>query len=421
MQRITTFSDVERELSRFIPESSHVGPYTLDTIKKLMETLGNPQDVVQVIHVAGTSGKTSTAYFIAALLTTAGYKTGLTVSPHMNEINDRTQINLQPLTEREYCQEMTTFLGLVERSGVVPSHFEALVAFSYWVFAKRKVDVAVVEVGLGGLLDGTNIVSRSDKVCVITDIGLDHVEILGDTIGKIAAQKAGIILTGNDVFMHDQAQEIMTAVRTISDNKEATLHVVAPRPDSTVADLPTFQQRNFALAARVVEFVLRREERTPLTDSQITTAAHTYIPGRMEVVNYHDKTLVMDGAHNEQKITALVDAMQQRFGSQGITLLVSFGQNKRTSVQASLELLHRLGSSIIITKFASGQDEARSGMEPSELVQYAQRAGFTSVTIEEDPERALELLAKSDTKVGLVVGSLYLIESLRPIILNQIK
>ncbi|MDB5166985.1 MAG: Bifunctional protein FolC [Candidatus Saccharibacteria bacterium] len=410
MRYLKNFSDVHEALSRYIPLVPSSKPYTLDTIKKLMDYLGNPQDQLKVIHVAGTSGKTSTAYYLAALLDAAGYTTGLTVSPHIDEINDRTQINLQPLPEKEYCAEIAEFLDLVDASGLQPSHFEVLVAFSYWEFHKKQVDYAVVEVGLGGLLDGTNVVNRADKVCVITDIGLDHVDVLGDTLDKIAAQKAGIIQTSNTVFINKQPSEIMDVIRETVVKKQAELNVVEQQLNSGLEYLPTFQQRNFSLAVHVITTTIDKT----LTDSQIQEAAHAYIPARMEIVSYRGKTLVMDGAHNEQKITALVQAMKQRFPDQSIGLLVSFGQNKQSSVKESFEILRQLGDAVIITTFKKGQDEIRLSMDIDELAEFAKQAGFTNVTTEPDQLKALNLLEQSNNAIGLIAGSFYLLESYRP-------
>jgi dihydrofolate synthase / folylpolyglutamate synthase len=139
----------------------------------------------------------------------------------------------------------------------------------------------------------------------------------------------------------------------------------------------------------------------------------------MEIVLYLGKTIVMDGAHNEQKISALVYAMEQRFPGQTINLLVSFGQNKQASVQQSLKLLRRLSPSIILTRFAQGQDEIRIAMDPDELANYAKKTGFTSVITESEPLKALKLLQNSDTNVSLITGSLYLLENFREIVLAK--
>src|SRR5690606_38872097 len=121
------------------------------------------------------------------LLAAAGQKVGMTVSPHVYEVNERVQINTKPLAETQFCRELSRFLNIIQSSGVRPTYFELLVAFAYWEFAEQGVDYAVIEVGLGGLLDGTNVVARDDKVCIITDIGFDHTSVLGKTLSAITA------------------------------------------------------------------------------------------------------------------------------------------------------------------------------------------------------------------------------------------
>lgn len=419
MSTITNFTQANKALKRFVPPKSVISNYKLDTMVKLMAHLGNPQDKLKIVHVAGTSGKTSTSYYVANLLHAAGHSTGLTVSPHIDEINERVQIDLKPLPEQEYCAELDEFIGLVNSSSLSPSHFEVMVAFAYWVFAKRHVDYAVVEVGLGGLLDGTNVVNRPDKVCVITDIGLDHTEILGNTLAEIAAQKAGIIHDGNMVFTHKQGREVMDVVQRTCHTQNATLNIVQDGTDDKY-ELPTFQRRNLLLARSAVEFVLQRDLRQTLNADQVAIAAQAYIPGRMEVITYKNKTLVLDGSHSEQKIKTLVSAMKQQFPGQDqdVTMLVSFGQNKQLTVNENIKLLRQLGTSIIITRFSKGQDEVRLSIEPGLLAEYAKNAGFKSIKIESNPLRALGLLVESRGEVGLITGSLYLLNDLHSVVLS---
>ena len=201
MTKLRSFNDIDTVLKDFIPPMrSFRSVYTLDTMRALMLALGNPQNSYKTIHVAGTSGKTSTSYYIAALLGQTGKKIGLSVSPHVDNVNERVQIDLVPLDEHEYCQQFSTFLQIINKLRIKPTYFELLIAFAFWQFAQEKVDYAVIEVGLGGLLDGTNVIERSDKVCVIADIGLDHVAVLGNSLAGIAAQKAGI--TGAEILRY---------------------------------------------------------------------------------------------------------------------------------------------------------------------------------------------------------------------------
>lgn len=423
MRSITNFAEAQAALNQFVPQKPQPSGYTLDNITAFMNYLGNPQNNLKVIHVAGTSGKTSTAYYAAALLQATGYTTGLTVSPHIDQINERAQIGLRALSEAEYCHELSEFLELVDGSQIELTYFEILVAFSYWLFDKRGVEYAVVEVGLGGLVDGTNVIERQDKVCIITDIGLDHTNILGKTLGEIAFQKAGIITSTNTVFINVQPQEVMTVIEQTSRSKHARLHILSgeiSHDEYSLSKLPLFQQRNLMLALAAVNYVCLRDHVTSVSTSAVQQAAKVYIPGRMEVMQYGKKILVLDGSHNEQKISALVEGMTKQFADTKITLLVSFGANKDPSVEASLTLLRQLGSKVIITQFDSRQDEVRVPIESQRLAKYAEQAGFLTITVEPNPVKALDILVKDNSAIGLVTGSFYVLNRIREIVFEKI-
>jgi dihydrofolate synthase/folylpolyglutamate synthase len=416
--KVKNLAEAEAHLSAFIPSQKAVR-YSLDRMKQLMHFLGDPQNKLKVIHVAGTSGKTSTTYYIAALLHAAGYKVGHSVSPHIDVVSERAQINLEILPEDIYCTELSQFLELVSESGVEPSYFEVLVAFMFWLFNKYKVDYAVVEVGLGGLLDGTNVVERDDKIAVITDIGFDHMEILGNTLPEIAYQKAGIIHRHNQVFMHPQSDEVMNVFIERCKQQNADLHLVDDTESMTQIQqfdkLPRFQQRNFSLALGVVSPLISN----PLTPNQLSDVTQTYIPARMEVVQWQGKTVIMDGSHNEQKLSALVEAVKQRYPGKNITLLVSFGQNKQNSLAKSLEVLRQISQTIIATGFSFGQDEPRRPIDPRIVAEYAHDVGFSSVTIEPDPQKALLMTINGDQDITIITGSFYLLNHIRPLVLEN--
>jgi dihydrofolate synthase/folylpolyglutamate synthase len=282
------------------------------------------------------------------------------------------------------------------------------------------MDYAIVEVGLGGLLDGTNVVNRADKVCVITDIGIDHTNILGDTISKIAYQKAGIIKQENAVFMCQQDESVMTVIEKRCSETNSNLNIV----NSVFQDyngqlsLPLFQQRNLNLAICIVDYVLNRDQNKKLTSNEIICASTVYIPGRMEIISYNNKTVILDGSHNEQKIGALVESMRQQYPASSIALLVSFGENKQTSVLSCLKLLRTISPTIILTAFDIGQDEIRISIKPTELAILAKKVGFTNIIIEPEPCVALELLLKNTANIGLVTGSFYLLNHVRGIVLK---
>lgn len=400
-----TFNEVERELSKLVRPSGMSGGYTLDNMMAIMEYLGNPQNSFRTVHIAGTSGKTSTAYYTADLLSRSGLKVGLTTSPHVDQINERTQINMQRLPEAEYCQEFSKFFALVRASSVALSYYEIMIAFAFWLFAKKGCDVAVVEVGLGGLLDATNVFNRTDNICVITDIGLDHVEVLGGTIPEIAAQKAGIIKPGNTVFMNQQAGEVVQVVAGMARSADASLHVLAELLD---VELPPFQQRNFSLACKVAQCVV---------GDDLDVSHQITVPGRMEILEVADKTVVLDGSHNAQKLAALADGVEAYFGNRSRVVLLAIGSNKHSGLEDALREIKRISDSIVITTFSKGQDEVRTAIDPTEIADTCEGLGFNTIAIVDDSAQAYQQCLGRDFEVLIVTGSYFLVQELRPIVL----
>lgn len=415
---MTSFADVQEAL-RPLYDNSRTN-YDLDNMSKLMEFLGNPQNRLRVVHIAGTSGKTSTAYYAAGLLQAAGHSVGLTVSPHVDEINERVQIDGVSLDERTFCKEFSIFFELLKKSGVPASYFECMVAFAYWEFARQQVDYAVVEVGLGGLLDGTNVVSREDKVCVITDIGLDHTEILGDTLSKIAAQKAGIIQPGNHVFMYGQTDEVNEAVANEVQKQTAILHLV---PDASAKvpseGLPAFQKRNLWLAAYAANYVLSRDDSQELTEKQIEKAIQTHIPARMEEFRIGGKTVIVDGAHNAQKLKTLLDSVHEKYPGQKIAALVGFVEGDAFRLHQALEAITENTEHLIATSFYSEKDYPKRSVSPDQIVVQCQELGFNDIQTTTMPAEALAELLGRPEKLLLVTGSFYLLNHIRPLIQKE--
>ena len=352
MIQINTFADAHAALQPYVlalPPAHQA--YSLTRMRKLMKALKNPQDRLRVIHVAGTSGKTSTSYYVAAMLAQTGRRVGLTVSPHLMEVNERLQIDLLPLPEATYAATLDEFLSLIEPLAVKPTYFELLIAMAYWYFAREAVDYAVIEVGLGGLLDSTNVCHRSDKICVITDIGLDHQTILGNSLASISQQKAGIIQPHNEVFCYRQAPEVLDAIFDRATTQKANLHVYDySQMAQTSPAMPSFQQRNWQLAAHVFDGIRQRDNLPELSYERWEKTKKTYIPGRMEVVLYQGRTLILDGAHNPQKMQALLASIKVMYGSSPIAVLAAFKDSKDS--EACLRLLARQANKIVLTQLS---------------------------------------------------------------------
>lgn len=420
---ITSFAQAEQVLAGFVPPARKFREaYTLNNMQKLMVELGNPQDRYRVIHVAGTSGKTSTAYYIAALLKQTGKKVGLTVSPHIDQLNERLQINLEPLLESAYCQELTEFLEMLNKLNIKPTYFELLVAFAYWQFAKQKVDYAVIEVGLGGLLDGTNVITRPDKVCVITDIGLDHTHVLGTTLTEIAFQKAGIIHPGNDVFCYRQSAEVSNIITKVCTEEGATLHWVTNKETTPgLAALPLFQQRNWGLAKDVADFIVDRDGLQTLGKDQIANTFATHVPGRIEVIVIRNKTIVMDGAHNAQKMRALRESLEEKYPKQKFAVVLGIGMTNDDKTGNVLDELLPIASQIIVTPFYAQQDFRKHATSRKKIVDQCLARGLTNVDEAKNVKDAYRQLMKSNQAHVLICGSFYLLNKIRPILFNDMK
>jgi dihydrofolate synthase/folylpolyglutamate synthase len=412
--KIQTIKQAENALLPFVPLVAQLTgkDTTLKRITPLMALLGNPEQHVRVIHIAGTSGKTSTAYYLAALLGASGKKVGLTVSPHVDRVTERLQLNGQPLADLVFCHELELFLSIVEKAEQKPSYFELLYAFAIWEFVRTKVDYAVVETGMGGLYDATNVVTRPDKICVITDIGFDHMHILGNTLPEIAAQKIGIVHDHNQVIMYDQQESVMQVVRTWTKDHDALLLVTTEEQErqsynGDITAMPVYQQRNWLLAYRAYQFVRQRDELSEPSPRKVSETQKLQVPGRMDVRDLGNKILVMDGAHNGQKMTAFIESFKERYPNQKPAILLALKQGKEYEVV--VPLLVQLASRIIITTFKMSQDLPVTSIDPTELAAAFSKAGATTVEVITDHNNAFQALLAAPEKIVIITGSFYLL------------
>ncbi|MCA9333121.1 hypothetical protein KDA00_04600 [Candidatus Saccharibacteria bacterium] len=422
--KLENFADINNYLKNFVPGAiASGGVYTLDRMNQIMPLLDSPQEKLKVVHIAGTSGKTSTCYYTSALLDASGSKVGLSVSPHIFQVNERVQINNQPLEEQEFCKLFKDFVNIPGIIELKPTYFEILVSFAFWVFAKLNCDYAVMEVGLGGLIDGTNVIDNPQKISVITDIGLDHTRILGDTIQKIATQKAGIIKTHNHVFTYYQPEDAMDVIQQKCAENHAILHSFTQTGAYSKQlirknDLPLYQQRNWLLAYQVVKYIIDRDNLELPSNNYYLETQNISIPGRMQQVDYNGKELVIDGAHNPQKLQAFVDSYRLLFPEKTSKLLVAFSEAKRSALEENLKILKTISDKIIITEFEMTMDLPHKAVPVSDLEVAAKAVGFSEILSERDRELAFELLISDDETVDIrvVIGSFYLVSSLGDII-----
>lgn len=409
IRNLTEATEVLRSYANADPKA--IGKnFTLERVHPLMEVAGNPQDRLKVVHIAGTSGKTSTAYFMAALLKASGKKIGTTVSPHVDSVTERIQINGIPIADELFCRELGEFIDIVERAGQRPSYFELLYAFSLWAFDRQDVDYVVLETGLGGRYDATNVTTRPDKICIITDIGYDHTNVLGKTLAKIADQKIGIVHEKNAVFMYEQGDEVMEAVYKWTKLQHARVNLIE-QYGNVVDGIPDYQKRNWSLAYSVYRYLEERDGLKHLTSEVLEETQRVQVPGRMDVRTIKGKTIVMDGAHNQQKMTAFIKSFQRLYPDIKPAVLLGLKSNKDHENIAPL--LVPFASRVFVTAFSVSQDSKIRAMNPKVLGKSMVEAGVPNVTVIPEQHEAFKALLESPEQVCVVTGSFYLLGRIR--------
>jgi dihydrofolate synthase/folylpolyglutamate synthase len=413
MMIAASLDEAVQVLSRYIPRGPVTGDYDLSRVRLFLAGLGNPQDRHRVIHIAGTSGKTSTAYYIRGLLEHLGLRTALTVSPHLERLTDRFQVGGEPAGDAEFLAAFDSFMALADAAPAPLTNFEILISFAFWFFAPLDLDYVVAETGLGGRLDATNTISRPDKICVITDIGLDHTEILGDTVEQIAAEKAGIIQAGNAVFCQDLEPAVLAVIEGRCQQMGASLSAAVAA--SSPVPLARFQQRNWNLATSVVRSIAGRSAAVP-GGFPAPDAPSMRPPGRLETFELGRQTVILDGAHNPQKLAALVAAIRAR-GLSDAVVVCSFSRAPEAKLAASLASLLPITSRLILAPLAARHDMAKETAPVAGLAELARRLAFPAVEVAADPGTGLQRALEAGGPLVVVTGSLYLVAQVRPLLL----
>lgn len=389
----------------------------LATVRETLGMLGNPQNTIPAIHIAGTSGKGSTAHYAASLLCESGYTVGLAVSPHIHSVTERSQVNGTPLPATAYCSYFSEFTELVTKYEWRLTYLEFLTIFNYWLFAQLRLDYIVIEVGVGGRLDPTNAISRKNTVRVITDIGFDHTDILGNTLPEIAAEKAGIIHTGDRVVMHHQPQEIMDTIAKIAGQVRATL--IPVRSDTIPGSaLPAFQQRNWTLACQAVNERLRIDRHSTLPKHALQRSQQITIPGRFEQYIYNGTPVILDVAHNAQKLSALTRGIAAAYPATAPTYVVAFGNNKQAVLESSIAVLTHAAGAIIATNFPADTTAWHPCIPAATIVESCVAANYTHAKVVSDAWQAFEYALQRGAPV-VVTGSFYLIDGIRTMLIFQ--
>lgn len=416
----TTYQEAKVYLESFIPTSSQARrAYQLDRMREFVALLGDPQIRYPTIHVGGTSGKGSTATFAATILKELGFKVGLHLSPHLQYLGERIQINNQPISPPQLIRLLNEVVPAVAQlkhsRNDPPTYFEILVVMSFLYFAQEKVDAAVIEVGLGGTLDGTNIIPPS--LAILTNVSLDHTAILGKTVTRIATDKMGIIKRDAPAVVSGFTQpQLQHQLETCCRQSNVPLHLLN-RDFGLRTETPAlaggFQKTNFSLAAKAAEIFVNKyfPQHSVVLNKAIKNAALTaFIPGRLEKVQ-KNPLVILDGAHNKAKMSALVDSLKTLYPKQKWLVVLALKKDK--SPKSVLNQLQPITRQFIFSRFSQNQDSGTGiSFAPAEL----KSATKTSSVIESDPLKAVKraiLLAKKTHQVVLVTGSLYLVGEVR--------
>jgi dihydrofolate synthase/folylpolyglutamate synthase len=381
-----TYAEVEDALLSRWPET-RLDP-TLDRIEEFTDLLGRPQDAYPAIHLTGTNGKTSTARMVEALLLALGLRTGRFTSPHLESMTERISIDGEPLSEEAFVRafnDVAPYTHLVDAEHDHPlSFFETIVGMAYAAFADAPVDAAVVEVGMGGAWDATNVVDA--KVAVLTPVAVDHVKYLGDTPGVIAREKVGIVKAGATVVTAGQPADVAQILVERCAEVGATIareglefgvrsrvpavggqlmSLQGLRGQYDEVFLPLFgphQAQNAAVALAAVEAFVGGDE--PLAEEVVKDAfAQVTSPGRLEVVR-RSPTIVLDAAHNPAGAEATVEALQDSFTFSPLVGVVGVMADK--DVEGVLAAFEPVFAHIVCT-----QNSTQRAMPAGELAEVA--------------------------------------------------
>ncbi|MBM7614903.1 bifunctional folylpolyglutamate synthase/dihydrofolate synthase [Alkaliphilus hydrothermalis] len=411
---------------------SHGTRLTHWDMQLVLSNLGNPHQTLNFIHVAGTNGKGSTSSFIHSMLMAEGHQVGLFTSPHLHCYTDRLRINGINITKEEFAESMSLLQSHLEplmgETIHYPAMFDMMTLLAFVYYSRKQVDYVVLEVGLGGLKDATNVIENS-LVSVITPIGIDHVDVLGSDLEQIAYHKAGIIKAGGIVVSHCQEEIVEKVIRSVSQGQGAELRFLEKEDvsilhqdirdqsfdlnyatgilsDLKIKMLGEHQIYNAALATLTL-ITLREHNKLQISNEAIYKGLlQNSWAGRLELLMDNPLTFI-DGAHNHQGASVLSSAIKAYFKDKKINLVMGMLSNK--DVSGVLEQLVPLGNKIIFT--TPRNPKAKDPHELANMVKSYNKEILVAETIKDSIELALEITQPDE--VIIFTGSLYLIGDVR--------
>lgn len=419
------------EAMNFIANTSRFGMnFGLSRVEKMLELLGNPQNKIKCIHIAGTNGKGSTTAMITSILKEEGYTVGMYTSPYLEEFEERIQINGVNIPKERLAELVSKIKEVSEQIVSLgfdnPTQFEIITAIMFLYFAEENVDYAVIEVGLGGRLDATNVIDPI--LVVITSISYDHMNILGETIEEIAGEKCGII-KNSPVVTYPQVEEAMKvieekckekSVQLIKTSENSIKEVIINKNDNTqkiklevgnelkeykLALIGKHQVRNAMVALNAIEIFKTLGGRVREESIKAGLENVKWI-GRMEKLN-KNPMVVIDGAHNIDGIRTLKESIKEYFSYNKLILILGILGDKQ--VKEMVNTIGSLGENIILTEPHNERAESLDVMES--YLKEGNKNVYKIMNYREAYEKALELA--NDDDLVLICGSLYMIGDMR--------
>lgn len=416
------------EALKFIQKSGKFGSKLgLLNITNLMHELGDPQDKLRFVHVAGTNGKGSTALFISEILRSSGLKTGLYTSPFIYEFNERMKIDGKNIPDSDFSAVMEKVIAainnMLKKNMEHPTEFEIITAAAFLYFYEQKCDVVVLEVGLGGRFDATNVI-KNPLLCVITKIGIDHSEFLGNTLAEIAFEKCGIIKDGVFVVSYpDQRDEVIDEIKKnaalknalFAENDLSSLAIKKcdisgsnfsyKNMEVTLSQIGVYQILN-AVTAINAALTLKNLGLNITEDNILSGLKNAKWPGRMEIIS-QNPVVILDGSHNADGIDAFVETAEKML--KGKKLICIFSMLKDKEYPYALCKLKNVTDDLILTEIASPRKASID-----ELLCEAS-GKFKNIYTEKDNESAAKKalsLAKEDDVI-VAIGSLYMLSDIK--------
>ncbi len=395
----------------------------LENIRKICQDLGNPQDKLKTIHIAGTNGKGSTSTTVETILLEAGYKVGKYTSPHILKLNERIALNGKDISDEDIIKYYYIVKEVVKKHNIRPSYFEVMTAMMYKYFVDNGVEYLVLETGLGGRLDSTNL--SNAIISVITNVSKDHCEFLGDTIEEIAKEKLGIVKPGSTLIIGRKIDALVNNAEM--NNPKKIVYVEDIYRDakyklnfenfSTEVDINgnifefslfgEYQYSNFLTAYAVLKELGISDEIIKSGCKKVKWQC------RFEVLK-REKIVILDGAHNIDGVEKLKITLSKAFKPEEVTIITSILKDKDRENMA--KLLEESSHDIILTSLSENQ----RGTTGEELLKFF-NGKQGSVSVEEDITKAYAKAISGKSKVILICGSFYLLSKFKEVILNDKK